>query len=148
MGYLVKAQEIDKDNPKIQTTRDQLTDSQCKWYILLGDQADEVIGKIIDIYSSTADALDGHLEAKQQCQEHVIRAMNYYMLASIYKPNDYTILNKIRNIEKFGNWIAWNDEVRFKIASLHKMEQIQLAANRFNELQMKLIESRVQISKT
>ena len=147
MGYLSRAEKIDKDKPIIQNTRVWLRESQCKWYILLGDQEDQQIGKIIEIYSSTVDALDGHAEGKAACQEYVCRAMNYYFLASNYDPDDLTPLIKMRNMAKFGNWISWSDDVRNKISILEKREQKYQASNSLEQLRKQLLASQAKLAK-
>jgi len=147
MGYLLRAEKLDKDNPLIQNTRTWLMESQCKWYTLLGDQEDEHVGKMIEIYSSTQDALFGHSEAKAHCQEYVIRAMDYYLLASNYDPNDFTPLIKMRNMAKFGNWISWSADVRNKLAILEKREQKYQASNSLAQLQKQLQESQAKLAK-
>ncbi len=147
MGYLGKAENINKDNPKIKTTKDWLIDSQYNWCVYCGNIADAQVGKIIDIYSSTYDARDGHMEAKKKCQKYVIQSMNYYMLASKYKPDDYNLLIKIRDVAKFGNWITWSDEVRNKIANVQRVEQIQQAVNLRNQLQIQLHEAETKLAK-
>jgi tetratricopeptide (TPR) repeat protein len=147
MGYLVKAENIDRDNPKIKTTRDWLIDSRYNWYVYCGNIADAQVGKIIEKYSLSYDALDGHTEAKKQCQKYVIQSMNYYMLASKCKPNEYNLLIKIRDVAKFGNWITWSNEVRNRIANIQKVEQIQQAVNLRNQLQIQLHEAETKLAK-
>lgn len=147
MGYLLKAEKIDSKNPVIEKTRQWLMESQCRWYTYLGDQADEQIGRMIDIYSSTADSLFGNMEAKEHCQEYVIEAMNYYFLASNYDPQDLTPLYKMRNLAKFGNWITWSAEVRSKITSLERIEQRLHATNRLPELKKQLQEATAKLAK-
>lgn len=147
MGYLLRAEKIDKDNPLIQNTRLRLIENQCKWYTFLGDQADAHVDKIMEIYSTTRDALFGNYEANENCQEYVIKAMNYYLLASNYNPNDYTLLYKMRNLAAFGNWINWSAEVRNKISILLKYEQKNYASNRLPSLHKELQECQTKLEK-
>ncbi|MBV6449989.1 MAG: hypothetical protein MHPDNHAH_00707 [Anaerolineales bacterium] len=147
MGYLLKAEKIDPANPVIETTRKSLMENQCRWYTYLGDQADEQSARIIEIYSSTADSLFGHMEAKEHCQEYVIEAMNYYFLASNYDSHDLTPLYKMRDLAKFGNWINWSPEIKYKISSLERIEQKNHATNRLPGLRKQLQEAITRLAK-
>ena len=122
-------------------------ESQCRWYTYLGDQADEQIVRMIDIYSSTADSMFGNSEAKEHCQPYVMEAMNYYFLASNYDPNDLTPLYKMKNLAKFGNWINWSSDVRNKIAILERNQQKSYATNQLPLLKKQLQETQARLAK-
>jgi len=52
MGYLNRAELIEKDNPLVQETRDSLKRSQVQWFLHLGEQEIENGWKIYNIYAT------------------------------------------------------------------------------------------------
>ena len=145
IGYLQRAEAIEKDNPLIQETRASLAIKQSQWYMHLGQQEIKNADRMNEIYSSTADALFGHQEAKAHSDEYVIRAMNCYLTASNYSPHDITILQVIRDLSNYGNWINWGAEVREKIEILHIRELKLEAHHRLPKLKQQLAELQARV---
>lgn len=154
MGYLQRAELIEKDNLLIQETRDSLTRGQVQWFIHLGEQELENAIKVAQIYtthydlsSALSDSLLGHPEAKEKSQEYFIKAMNYFIVASHYDPTHYYVLNSIRNIAREANWISWSSEVRNKVAFLQRMEQRDQAIESLPNLRKQLQEAQSKLAK-
>ena len=147
MGYVDTAEKIDRDNPLIQSTRKRLREGQCGWYTHLGDEADAQAGKITEEAAAGEGQASDPVEAKRRLREYVLKAMNYYLLASQYDPDDLTPLYKIKYLVEYGNWIAWPAEVRIRIASLERKEEANRAKEylaglqkQFEQTQAKLAE--------
>jgi len=90
MGYLQRAELIDKDNPLIQETRDSLTRSQVQWFLHLGEQEIENGAKIYKIYatqydlaSAITDAAFGSPEAREHSKEYLVKATNFFACISL-----------------------------------------------------------------
>ncbi len=146
MGYLDTAEKIAGDDPLIEATRKRLMEGQCGWYTHLGDQADDLAGKIMDKYAATHKGASGYSEAKKRCREHAIKAMNYYLLASNYDPNDLTPVYKMKYLAEFGSWIHWPAEVRKKIAALESAEQINRVSKLLTRLKKQLQEIQARLA--
>lgn len=154
MGYLNRAELIEKDNPLVQETRDSLKRSQVQWFLHLGEQEVESGWKIYKIYatqydlaSAITDAAFGSPDAKENSREYFIKAMNYFLLASNYDPTHYYVLYSIRNLARDASWVGWSSVVSNKVALLQKMEQKEKATNGLPELRKQLQENQAKLAK-
>ena len=138
MGYLSIAENLDKDDPLIEATRQRLRQGQSGWYTHLGDQADAMASKIMDDYAALHLANMDDSEPRAHSQEYIIKAMNYYLLASNFDPGDLTPVYKMKYLAKLGDWLIWPAEVRTKIASLAQVEKKDKVSMQLTGLQRQL----------
>ena len=152
MVCIAKAEQIEKDNPLIQITRESLRDAQANWFMHLGGEEIKLGYKIFNIYNthytlSGALADLGSPTSKQKSQHYFIKAMNYFVLASKYWPDNHEILFSIRKLAQDANWINWSAEVNSSIARLQEMEQKSNAISQLSNLRRQLQESEGQLMK-
>ena len=154
MGYLLKAEQIDSENPLIEEARNSLRINQSNWFLYLGRQEIENGNKTYQIYDThysvsdaIANSLFGSPEAKQNSQEYYVKAMNYYLMASQYDPKSRTVLQSIRSLYNSTRWINWTSQVQTKVANLQKMEQRDNATSRLPVLQKQLKEAEGNLAK-
>jgi tetratricopeptide (TPR) repeat protein len=154
MGYLLKAEQIDRENPFIEETRNSLRISQSNWYLYLGKQEIERGNEIFQIYATPsslsdaiADSLMGNASAKEHSKDCFIKAMDYYILALRYDPESRNVLQHIRSLYNSTRWINWNPVVSSKVAYLQKMESRDNAITRLPELRKQLQEAEADLAK-
>ena len=146
MQSLNRAEKIDMDNPLLESTRKRLREGQCEWYTYLGDQVNELVTSIMDENESNPNKKAGLSEANAKCQEPILKAMNYYLLASKFNPQNLTPLYKMKYLAEFGNWLYWPSEVREKISHVDAIDQENKAFHRLTNLKMQLKESQTSLS--
>lgn len=154
LGYLQRAELIDKDNPIIQETKDSLKRSQVQWFLHLGEQEITSGWKIYNIYatqydlaSAITDAAFGSPDAKENSREYFVKAMNYFLLAAHYDPAHYYVLYSIRNLARNTNWVGWSSAVSNKIALLQRMEQRDKAVESLPNLRKQLQEAQANLAR-
>jgi tetratricopeptide (TPR) repeat protein len=117
MEYLRKAAQLAPHDSRVDKAREELTDSQAWWYNKLGVDNLELAIKVRDIYQP--DGLSGlfsiSAEAKEHSREHFADAMNKFLMASTYRPNDLTILDNISTCQQKADWINWGNQVDARI---------------------------------
>ncbi len=145
LEYLNKAEIFEKDNPWLQETRDSLRNSQVQWFMHLGDEEIQHGWKIYNIYatqydlaSAITDAAFGSPDAKDNSREYFIKAMDYFLLASLYAPTHYSVLARIRKLSRETSWINWSSAVKNKVALLYRIEQKENAKRELPNLRKQL----------
>ncbi|MFH2040169.1 MAG: hypothetical protein ABIJ65_12115 [Chloroflexota bacterium] len=146
MQYLEHAEKIDRQNTLVESTRIRLREGQCEWYTYLGDQTNELIEKIMDENESNPNKKAGISEVNAKCQEPILKAMNYYLLASKFDPNNLTPLYKMKYLAEFGDWLFWSSEIREKISYVDGIDQENKTFHRLTNLKMQLKESQTSLT--
>jgi tetratricopeptide (TPR) repeat protein len=137
--YLKKAAHVDPGDERIVSAYKELTRLQARWYNKLGDDAFELALKIWKIYEDDTVFLpDRH--AIENSQQYFMQAMNHYMTASIYGPDDLTILGNIATCAKRAGWINWDRAVHVRIRRLESLRAKETA-----ELQLPIMRNTLRI---
>jgi len=124
--YLKKAARVDPGDERIVSAYKELTRLQAWWYNKLGNDAFELALKIWKIYEDDTVFLpDRH--AMENSQQYFMQAMNHYMTASIYGPDDLTILGNIAACAKRAGWINWDRAVYVRIRRLESLRAKETA---------------------
>ena len=118
MEYLTKASQIAPSDDRIDKVRKELTNQQALWYNLLGNQSWEMAQKMYNIkyefYTRMTYFTPGR-NAKDDTAEDAVKAMNYYLTASDYDPDNIIILINIANCARFYDTLVWSKRVHAKI---------------------------------
>lgn len=145
MEYLNKASEIDHADTRIVDTRNKLTRQQAIWYNHLGNQKWELALDIFNIHRTAYLFGDGY--GKEQSQEHAVAAMNYYLRASDYAPDDVAILQNIAHCAEFYDVVKWSDRVCEKIKTLSSLGAKTKAEQRLLQVKVELENARAELAR-
>ncbi len=121
MQYLAKASQVAPNDARIQQARVSLTASQAWWYTVLGNEIWEQAIKWYHIKRNAYQQMGSWTagtDAKKETSEDAVKAINHYLQASHYAPNDLTILENIQHCAEFYDVVTWTDVVRRKINHL------------------------------
>ena len=111
MEYLNIAKRIAPSDSRIEKLREKITRKQKDWCMHLGTEELELGGEIYESYGS--DFVFGDLdEAKRRSEEHIIRAVDYFMQAHKCDPDDYSIIRGIEKAVRLSDWISWSKEIQ------------------------------------
>lgn len=144
MEYLAKAAEIAKDDPRIAKARKEITHQQSRWYNHLGNQRWELALEIFNIHRTTYLFGDGY--GKQRSAEQAVEAMNYYLTASAFAPDDIVILKNIAHCAEFYDVVKWSDNVREKIKTLKLVQAKKNAEERLGQARAELDSSYAELA--
>lgn len=142
MEYLLKAEQIDKDNPLISETRKLLLKNQCEILTYLA-------GKEISNGAEISNLCTDSRQAKLLSQEFYIKAMNHLLSVLQYDPTNYKHLKNIDELASKTNWIGidWSIEAKKKIALFKSVEQKNNAINILPNLRKQLEENQATLKK-
>jgi tetratricopeptide (TPR) repeat protein len=150
MEYLTKASQIAPDDGRIAEARKELTRQQAQWYNYLGNQKWEMAQKMYNINYESQRRLSyvwpGH-NAKVATAEYAIKAIEYYVIASDYAPDNIVILQNIANVAKFYDVVTWSERVRDKIRDLELLRAKMNALGRLPKLKGELQEAKSELAK-
>lgn len=140
-GYLAKAKQINKNDLELNKILGAMRNNQALWHVELASkeikQGWEIYG-IYDTHYSLSDAIAdtilGSQSSKQHSYQHFVNGMNYLLLANKYLPDNYAILDLIRNLAKRTNWIKWSPDTKENMVRVINMEQKQNAVRELPEL--------------
>jgi hypothetical protein len=137
MGYLTKAAQIAADDERILQAREELTRLQAHWYNLLGNESFKHATSMWNIWDH--GTAEGKAKATKASVEAFNEAMNYYLRASMYAPEDMTILENIAGTTRVpGEWIKWGAAVHNKIKTFECLRAKKQAQARLPELRTEL----------
>lgn len=108
VGYLNRSAQISPNNEQIINARHELANLQSWWLNNLGNDA---FKHAVEMYKIKSGSLSVAEEIIQQSKELFVKAMNYYLEAAIYAPNDEVVLQNIALCAKKAWWIPWSDTV-------------------------------------
>jgi tetratricopeptide (TPR) repeat protein len=150
MEYLAKASQIAPDDAKIGETRRELTREQVQWYCYLGNQQWEMAQKRYkseyEYYKRLAYVWPGH-NAKVATAQYALKAMEYYVIASNYAPDNITVLQTIANVASFYDVVTWGEKVHAKLRSLELLRAKINASGRLPKLRRELQEAQSELAK-
>lgn len=145
MEYLAKAAEIAKDDQRIANARKELTHQQSRWYNHLGNQRWELALEIFNIHRTTYVFGDGY--GKERSAEQAVEAMNYYLTASTYAPDDIVILKNIAHCAEFYDVVKWSDNVHSRIKLLKSVQDKKNSQDRLLTLRAELSNALSELSR-
>ena len=125
LGYLRKAAQIAPDDKRITDAHEELKRLQAWWYNKLGNDALALALKIWNIYEG--DTWAGGEAAAKNTLEHFLKAMDHYLMALNFDPDDIDILGNVAYCKQKGWWISWSDAVHDKLKILEMLRAKQLA---------------------
>jgi len=150
MEYLAKASQIAPDDGRIAEARKELTSEQAQWYNYLGNQQWEMAQKRYKIeyeyYKRLAYVWPGH-NAKVASSEYATKAMEFYLQALNFAPDDTDILQNISDVAKFYDVVVWKESVNAKIRRLELLRAKMNASSRLRQLKRELQEAKSELAK-
>jgi tetratricopeptide (TPR) repeat protein len=114
MEYLKKAAQLSPANNRIFEVRLNLTHEQAMWYNVLGVKNSEFAVKTWNNFIQI-----GAARAAEESKEYFVSAMEYFLTASYYAPDDIVILENIEHCSKQNRYIEWSNNVIEKIKTLN-----------------------------
>lgn len=123
LGYLKKAEKSNPNDERIIQVRKELTQHQAEWQVYLGNEkiirGDELQSQTLHEYTSGAlDSIASIARAHNRKMECYNEALNYYILAASYVPNDINILKSFEDLAKREKRYYQNSVVNQKIRLL------------------------------
>jgi tetratricopeptide (TPR) repeat protein len=114
MEYLKKAAQLSPANNRIFEVRSNLTHEQAIWYNVLGIKKCEIATMTWNNYIQISA-----IRAAEESKEYFVSAMEYFLTASYYAPDDVVILENIEHCSKQNRYIEWSNNVIEKIKTLN-----------------------------
>lgn len=122
MEYLNKAAQLAPEDARINDTKSQLTESQASWYSYLGAEGIKSTTRIIQIAGDSAGYYESaRAKALDESKDSAIKALNYYLVANRYAPDNVSILESIETIVKLYSNVDWSETVLDKVQILKKL---------------------------
>jgi tetratricopeptide (TPR) repeat protein len=118
MEYLKKAAQLSPANNRMFEVRLNLTHEQAMWYNVLGTKHNEFAAETWNRFIQISAA-----RANEESKEYFISAMEYFMTASKYAPDDEVILGNIRECSKQNPYIEWSNNVHEKINTSNLLQK-------------------------
>jgi tetratricopeptide (TPR) repeat protein len=112
--YLKRVAELAPDNSRIADLQENLRTKQATW---LNEKGLEHYQSGINIYNSLhhADGIFDIARAERVCREksepQFVSAMNAFIAATSFEPEDLAILNNIAQLAEKISWINWSPQV-------------------------------------
>ena len=157
--YLTNAELISKDKKFIQDVHTELTEQQAKLLNSLGLKKLEMANKyyqmlmssiptthtsgrglegIIESWNDLTTQVAGIGRAKRESAGGFIEAMNFFVKASNYAPQNKRILENISSCAKKANWIDWNviegvNDKQQLLREIRENENLQLDKKQQND---------------
>ncbi len=128
MEYLKQAAQIAPGDERISKTREELILDQSWWYNYLGNEESQA-------------AIRSDLIAQYN------KAMNYYLLATCYNPEDMTILKNIQRLSKASIFMTWGDAVHLRLKVLDLLHAKRQAKVELPKLKEKLQKAEADLSR-
>lgn len=138
MEYLNRAMQIAPADMRIGKTRNELTRQQGWWLNNLGEQAWAASGRLWKSIADSGVGLYALKVADENSRPHYVRAMDYFLSASSYSPENIRILENIAGLVKDANWIQWSEKVYAKIKMLELLRSKKDAMDRLPKLNEEL----------
>ncbi|HNQ94675.1 MAG: hypothetical protein JNJ96_06570 [Anaerolineales bacterium] len=143
MNYLQKAEAISSNNERIREVRQELTYQQAQWQIYLGNekikQGDDESHLISTRYSDGLIQLAGRqLEAYNKKMEYYLEAMNLFLTADSYTPNDVSVLENIEALASSSKSFNWGNAIYEKIKILQLLRSKPIAEEKLPKLKQEL----------
>lgn len=117
MEYLKKASETAPVDDRIPNARAAITLLQALWYNKLGIDKWNYATQTYNIYYEPFYAD----EARQQSHDAIVEAMNCFLTAADFAPENVFIIENIAKLAKEAKWIRWSDKVHNRINSLRSL---------------------------
>jgi tetratricopeptide (TPR) repeat protein len=140
MEYLKKALQLSPANSRIFEVRLSLTYEQARWYNVLGVKK----GKIAVMSWNNNIQISG-IRAAEESKEYFISAMEYFMRASYYAPDDVDILENIEHCSKQNKYIEWSNNVIDKIRTLNLIRNKKEAQESLPKIRERLIALNIEL---
>ena len=143
MNYLQKAEGISSNNERIREVKQELTYQQAQWQIYLGNekikQGDDESHLISTRYSDGLIQLAARqLEAYNKKMEYYLEAMNLFLAADSYAPNDVGILENIEALVSSSKSFNWGNAIYNKIQILQVLRSKPIAEEKLPGLKQEL----------
>jgi len=140
MEYLKKAAEIAPADGRISRAKAQLTLVQARWYNDLGVSAFKISD---DLWKSYKSGMILTRPAARQCVDELKKAIDYYLLAARYAPEDMTILGNLEQAATtgLGGRNNWGPVVQTRLESLGHLRAKKQAEANLLELRAQLQEA-------
>lgn len=118
MEYLKKAAQLFPAYSRIFEVRLNLTHEQAMWYNVLGIKKSEIAIMTWNNYIGISA-----IRAAEESKEYFVSAMEYFLTASYYAPDDVVILENIEQCSKQNSYTKWSNNVFEKIATLNRLQE-------------------------
>lgn len=143
MNYLQKAEGISSDNERIREVKQELIYQQAQWQIYLGNekikQGDDESHFISTRYSDGLIQLAARqLEAYNKKMEYYLEAMNLFLTADSYIPNDVSVLENIEALVSSSKSFNWGDAIYKKIQILQVLRSKPIAEEKLPKIKKEL----------
>jgi tetratricopeptide (TPR) repeat protein len=134
MEYLKKAAQLSPANSRIFEVRLNLTHEQAMWNNVLGVKNSEFAAKTWNNFIQI-----GAARAAEESKEYFVSAMEYFLTASYYAPDDIVILENIEHCSKQNRYIEWSNNVIEKIKTLNLIKNKKEAEESLPKIREKSI---------
>ena len=141
MEYLKKAAQLSPTNNRIFEVRLNLTHEQAMWYNVLGVKNSEFAAKTWNSFIQISAA-----RAAEESKEYFISAMEYFLKASYYAPDDEVILENIRECSKQNPYIEWSNNVIEKIKTLNLIKNKKEAEERLPTIRERSVALNIELN--
>jgi tetratricopeptide (TPR) repeat protein len=145
--YCKKAEEISPSDASVHSTLESLKHRQADWFIYLGkNKSEQGYGIYNDImsnrYYTPLEIAERDLRATLELKKYIINAMNDFLKAAQYFPNDINILRNIEDlVTNSGLRIDWSDSVMKIVRDVQMIRDRPLAEQHLPILKQQLQEA-------
>lgn len=140
LEYLNKAAQIEPDNKRINSVRQELTQREATWLYSLAENQLKIA---LSLYGAGPTE---HI-ARERSRDYMIKAMGYLLLASDLAPDSLFILENIEVQFEKVKWINRSDRVYSKLNALNSMRTMQDAKARLPVLKAELAQAKQDLAR-